>query len=163
MRGPQIWYIRGGGSGGLTCFVLRGQKIGCHSVVSLAQPPSDHAGGGKRTSWKLEDCFLTNYLICITLCGFYSEDIRCIPTNLNDILKKYFTSPVIVRLNNVTKRTSYESCSAHFCFYRNPKFTQGVLLSSFPASDDDMAEETGASALKAPQHSSALPLTCQGT
>lgn len=39
-----------GGRGCLTCLVLRRQKIGCHSVVDLAQPPSDHAGGGERTS-----------------------------------------------------------------------------------------------------------------
>lgn len=36
--------------GGLTCFVLRGQKIGRRPVVSLAQPTSDYAGGGERTS-----------------------------------------------------------------------------------------------------------------
>lgn len=50
MRGPKIRYVCRRGVGGLTCFVLRGQKIGCHSVVGLAQPPSDHAGGGERTS-----------------------------------------------------------------------------------------------------------------
>ncbi|CAB1435303.1 unnamed protein product [Pleuronectes platessa] len=32
------------GGRGLTCFVLRGQKMCCHSVVDLAQPPSNHAG-----------------------------------------------------------------------------------------------------------------------
>lgn len=54
----------GRGVGGLTCFVLRGQKIDCHSLAGLAQPPSDHAGGGERTSQKIGRlCHLTNCLI----------------------------------------------------------------------------------------------------
>lgn len=33
---------------GSTRFVLRGQKMGCHSGTGSAQPPSNHAGGGER-------------------------------------------------------------------------------------------------------------------
>lgn len=151
MWGPWVPYVRRRGvGGGLTCFVLRGQKIGCHSVIGLAQPPSDHAGGGEGTSWKLDDCvFLTNYLICFTLCGFYPKDICRIPKKWKKIKISITCNPDIKLLTN--------------SFQKSQCYLEGARLSPVLALVDETSEKAGESTWKVPRLSSALSLTWQGT
>lgn len=138
LRGLRIRYVWRRGVGGLTRFVLRGQKIGCHSVVGLAQPPSDHAGGGERRSWKFDDCvvwliawYVPRYVAFIWK-RFLMFNIFAVFPKLSITFVK---SPMMKLLSGVTNHNSYESFSAHISIQRSHKalaqYTSVLVCSSF--------------------------------
>lgn len=69
-------------------------------------------------------------------------------------------------LSNVTNHNSYNSCCADISIWRDHKALaerSSVLVSSFLATDDEMAEKARESPRKAAQLSGGVSLTWQGT